>query len=471
MSKLKLLRDLPIGESDATDGLGFQAYATALARAAVDTPGPFTFGVFGEWGSGKTSLLRLIEKQLKDKKPVVPVWFNAWRYEPEDQPIVPLVATIVQALEKKKSFGGKAAGKLRSVVNSLRAVAYGFSAKSKLKVPGFAEIEAGFVAKEMIDREAALSNDPLLDRSIMFDAFQALSNASNELPHDARIVVLIDDLDRCLPPNALRLLESIKLVLAQPRFVFFLAVSHSVVEEYLAHRYKTDYGMEDSEDYKMYLHKIVQLPFHIPPHHERMEDFWDELLNSVDAESRMSLQGLGEIILPAVGSNPRAAVRFVNNLLLDGEINRQLERDVPVETFAVSRSVQQRWPSFYRAIARAEGAEVAELQRHLAGGTQAGDKATPAIIADLANVEDLLALLRTRAGREWLGDSGMRQSSINFLASIRNVSGVEDAWFAVNNLGHTDESLRIQGELEREVRDLGYELVGEGAPSHACDCR
>jgi predicted KAP-like P-loop ATPase len=61
--------------------------------------------VFGEWGTGKTSLMRLIERMLVDNDDVVTVWFNAWRYEQEEHPIVPLVGTIVQALEQHQTLG------------------------------------------------------------------------------------------------------------------------------------------------------------------------------------------------------------------------------------------------------------------------------------------------------------------------------------------------------------------------------
>jgi hypothetical protein len=81
----QLISDQPLieGKSIEWDGLGFKEYADALGHAAWATPGPFTFGIFGEWGVGKTSLMRLIENSLNTKhnEKVLTVWFNAWRYE------------------------------------------------------------------------------------------------------------------------------------------------------------------------------------------------------------------------------------------------------------------------------------------------------------------------------------------------------------------------------------------------------
>jgi hypothetical protein len=276
--ELKLLCDQAMGEGDATsvDGLGFETYAKVLANAAIGTDGPFTIGIFGEWGSGKTSLMRLIETQLNTDKRVLTVWFNAWRYENEEHPIVPLVGSIIRELQKHKPFTSQLKEAGSSLIRALRAVAYGFSSKATVKVPGFAEIEASFVAKDMIDRDEKLTPDPLLDRSLYYQAFEALSAV--QLPRNTRIVVLIDDLDRCFPDQAIRLLESIKLVLNQTEFTFVLGVARKVIEGYLRHRYNTQYGIADFQG-DAYLDKIVQLPFHIPTHVGRMDTFSKAILN------------------------------------------------------------------------------------------------------------------------------------------------------------------------------------------------
>lgn len=156
---------------------------------------------------------------------------------------MPLVGTIVQALEKHKGLDRRFGEAGRRLVRSLRAIAYGFSAKSKVRVPGFAEFEASFVAKDMIERDSRLAPDPLLDRSLYFGAFNSLDSV--KLRENLRIVVLIDDLDRCFPDQAIRLLESIKLVLAQPGFIFVLGVARKVIEGYLQHRYSLEYGIPD----------------------------------------------------------------------------------------------------------------------------------------------------------------------------------------------------------------------------------
>ena len=59
-----LLGDSPVLETGRDDLLKYTATATVLARAAVGTSNPLTIGVFGEWGTGKTSLMRLIQREV-----------------------------------------------------------------------------------------------------------------------------------------------------------------------------------------------------------------------------------------------------------------------------------------------------------------------------------------------------------------------------------------------------------------------
>ena len=71
--------------------LGFADLADALAQIAHQSAPRFTIGVFGDWGSGKTTLMRAIQNRLDKSNKVVTVWFNAWRYEREPHIIVPLI--------------------------------------------------------------------------------------------------------------------------------------------------------------------------------------------------------------------------------------------------------------------------------------------------------------------------------------------------------------------------------------------
>lgn len=422
---LRLLTDQAIGEKDDSrgDGLGFAHYADVLSRAAIGTPGPLTIGVFGEWGTGKTSLMRMVERRFEGDGDVITIWFNAWQYEQDDNPLIPLVGTIVQALEKNRTFSSRLADGGKALVRALRAIVYGFSAKAEVQVPGFAKIEAGFVAKDMIEREEALSPDPLIDQSLYYRAFDALAHAP--LPSKARVVVLIDDLDRCFPDKALRLLEGIKLVLSQKGFIFIIGVARRVLEGYLQHRYREEFGIANF-DGSAYLDKIVQLAFPIPPHRERMESLARQLVAGLDDGVREEVESVVPLIAPHVGGNPRMLVRFINNVLIDVEVAHLTlgEDSVSLEFFAITRVLQLRWETFYNAVVIDQTAATfaADSSPDQWRKEKETGGASSRLVAELLlNHPDLARLVAEEPCKRWLLQGEQRQRAVLFLeSSLRN---------------------------------------------------
>ncbi|MEU6155368.1 P-loop NTPase fold protein [Actinosynnema sp. NPDC047251] len=464
--KIRLIADQAIGETDQrdVDGLGFDVYARVLASAATDTRGPFTIGVFGEWGTGKTSLIRMVERNLSADENVVTVWFNAWRYEQEEHPIVPLVGTIVRALEEHAGLSGRFGEAGRRLVRSLRAIAYGFSAKSKVQVPGFAEFEASFVAKDMIDRNAKLTPDPLLDRSLYFGAFNSLENV--KLREDLRVIILIDDLDRCFPDQAIRLLESIKLVLAQPGFIFVLGVARKVVEGYLQHRYSSEYGIADFKG-ELYLDKIVQLPFHIPPSTNRMAEFCRTLLADQPADLVAELQPVLPSVADALGGNPRAVIRFINNILIDHAISSALpesgEGGIPIRYFAVSRCLEHRWPDVFEALTTSDqlADDVANWTPESYADKALGSGTDSLVATKLVSDRELRQLLTGAQGRDWLTDPVLRQASVSFLVTRQRLSRLDTSEIRIRYdafVSFPDEDRPIVIEIVERLTEAGVRV-------------
>ncbi len=78
-----------IDDPAAAPDLGFQEYAVALSDIVRNSTPEFAIGIFGSWGTGKTTLMRQIERLLAQDPSVVTAWFTAWRYEREPHLIVP----------------------------------------------------------------------------------------------------------------------------------------------------------------------------------------------------------------------------------------------------------------------------------------------------------------------------------------------------------------------------------------------
>lgn len=253
---------------------GFENYASMLSDRIVDNledlaKPPLAIGIFGQWGSGKSTLLSEIYSKLNGQKinpvyssdssrPVVPVLFNAWRFEKEENLIILLLKTIYYSIQSEAAKYEASVAKnltvgsdvLREIIDSM-----------EIATPGYLSIDNS--AANGIDEYVKFIRSREQYEAKYFNISTELSKFTEHLS----IVFLIDDLDRCLPDNVLKTLESIKLFLDISGFAFVLAVDDDVVERGILHKYK-DYGNFDNLSNLItgseYLEKIISLPFKIP---------------------------------------------------------------------------------------------------------------------------------------------------------------------------------------------------------------
>ncbi|WP_143145160.1 P-loop NTPase fold protein [Arcobacter sp. LA11] len=268
--------------------------------------------------------MEIIKQKVENEKyknKYLTVWFNAWQYEKEEHPIVPLIAVIIKALQNEK---GEIKKGFEKFVDVLRSVAYGFSMETTNKDVLGNELKMQLNSKDMMDKYEQLVASALLDKSLYFNAFEKLETL-DELGNK-RIIVFIDDLDRCLPPNAIKLLESIKLVLSQKGFVFILGVAKEVLEGHLNHKYAKEFGIEGGNHGKAYLEKMIQLPFTLPKFTQKVDSLVDSLFAKVEHKDDVS--NIKEVITAiAIHSKvtPRLLVRLINQAKIHAEIDKELE--------------------------------------------------------------------------------------------------------------------------------------------------
>ncbi len=223
---LFLLSDEPIRLS-GDDALGMDQSAQVIAEAALGAATPFTVGIFGAWGHGKTSLLNAARTLLEPVKPdgtitrphphVVTVQFNAWRYEKDPHPIVPLVASIARAvkqrLEEDQSFAQSLGEKGTKVATSLYDAALSMVAGAKVDVKGRVGSAAVAQAEGGISLDAGAAQEsyserrqkrqeatqPLvqswIDQSLYLSAFDDLARLHADAKRSAASPELCDALD------------------------------------------------------------------------------------------------------------------------------------------------------------------------------------------------------------------------------------------------------------------------------------
>ena len=263
------------------------------------------------------SLELRIKQEVEKKGGVAAVWFNAWQYEKEEHLIVPLVATINKELER--TWPGKIAKGAKDIQNALRAIIYGFSIKGKVGIPLISETEVSLLPKEMIARYQELTKDSVLARSLYFDAFEELKKCAQGSAAP-RIVVFVDDLDRCFPNKAVDLLEGIKLVLHQPGFSFVLGLNEVIIEAFIKTKYKKDYDIEGSH-FDDYLDKMVQVKIPVP---KRTTGDMQEYIGHLLDEGKVFAEDVKRDAIPLIADacrhNPRSIVRLLNRIIVASRI-------------------------------------------------------------------------------------------------------------------------------------------------------
>lgn len=326
--------DNPI-EHKEQDTLGFDSKAEVLANFIAECETPMTIGIQGGWGTGKTSLMQLINKKLDEKKLsektmladklvdwCIPVWLNTWQYaQTYDENKLPLwiIAGLTRKLLQSLDFVDKAVFE----ANLNRLLKFGLG------------LLRDYVQRDhQINKEHTLTEQGKLadmdESSVVenirssFNRLITIATAANE---DRRVVFFIDDIDRVRPEVAVRILEAIKNFLDAKGCVFVLAVDFEVVREGLAER-----GAKGGRDF---FEKIVQVPYSLRPHTYKHDSYVISLLMAMDGVSQENLEGhtdsLRRMVELTTGLNPRTIKRALNLYAISSRIAEISRQDLPLE--------------------------------------------------------------------------------------------------------------------------------------------
>jgi len=376
------------------DALHFSDFCPALLDILMEAQTPLTVGVFGAWGSGKTSLLRMLKEKIdeKDLRYVRTVWFTAWKYDRHEALWRAFILRVLEALYPRvpQEKWGDAEEELtahldRMVESVYRAVEWEEAArwaldlsrvgKEAAKLPGFlllSSVGAGKVAEALgiapdlagvIQREAQAARlEQLVSMEQFEDRFRQALEMALELergvPEDRRrLVVFVDDLDRCLPEKAVEVLEAIKLFLEVEGTVFVLGMDREVIERGIEVRYGSLFRRDEDEGEERaempirgdaYLQKIVQIPFHLPPLGlEDLEEYIQRLEEDLPPQARLG-EVTRQVFAHGLLPNPRQVKRALNIFRLLKEIARTRGMEVAWPLLAKTVLIQTQWPDLYR---------------------------------------------------------------------------------------------------------------------------
>lgn len=267
----------------AVDFLGFQHLVAGVVDIVrSDHLLPATIGVFGDWGSGKSSLLRMAGETIAQDSSAVVLTFNGWLFEGYEDAKIALMGTILDEIKKRRTIAGKAKYLFERQVKRLNLFRvltpifkYGlaFALGGPAGVGIAAAADGATLAAQAASKVREIDSDDV--RGLFAEGGgEQLRTAVREFRTDfqalleetkvERLVVIVDDLDRCLPDTIIETLEAIKLFLFAPRTAFIIGTDERLVKYAVRRRFPEIQG-ERAEVGRDYLEKLIQFPVHIPP--------------------------------------------------------------------------------------------------------------------------------------------------------------------------------------------------------------
>ena len=282
-------------ESDI-DMLGYQVHADLLAKIILQKDMlPTSIGIFGDWGSGKSSLMLLMQKtldewvsktnkenekcpknQTKENNKVLQIKFNSWQFENYENTKLTLIehilSCIVDDISKHKDFFEK----IDDLFNRLNYLKAGILCLKKLYskivpsnfnflLPSEEELK-GLIDKD--DYTRLISEISPYNTSRFISQFRRSLERIIEQANYRCVVVYIDDLDRCSPDRIIDCLEAVKLFLNVKGTAFVIGADKRILEYAINKHYpKNNASNEDRNRYSPfsdYLEKLIQIPFKLP---------------------------------------------------------------------------------------------------------------------------------------------------------------------------------------------------------------
>ncbi len=279
------------------DFLGFDIHADLIKELlSEETLLPITIGLFGDWGSGKSSILETLKNEIEDPgSGIVCLYFNGWIFEGYDDAKAALLESIIKEFEDSERFGKgleESIGKLVKSVDWMRVVGYGMK---NIAIPAATACltSGASLIPQLVQglTNAAEKPEELLDKIKSGEAesfvkqFVKIPKKENEISSVRKfrdnfeelikkstinkLVILVDDLDRCTPDRIIDNLEAIKLFLNVKDTAFIIGADPRIVRHAIEFRYNNSisYATDENRNDRIvndYLEKLIQIPYTLP---------------------------------------------------------------------------------------------------------------------------------------------------------------------------------------------------------------
>jgi len=269
----------------STDFLNFSETVDLIIEILCrDDLRPLSLGVFGGWGSGKSSLLKMAEQKLENNKDFILLTFDAWLFQDYDDARAALFESIGDALLKVAKDNESLLIKVKKFISRINIFRL-LRIATDIGSYAFNLHAAGILCKGVLSLSDLLTSDSSQNKNKALDfnnndpkiELQNILNSKSPSPFkelmafrgdftdllndlDKSLILIIDNLDRCLPKNAILTLEAARLFLFTPKSAFIIAADEEMIRHAVQEHYKTETKRLTTD----YLDKLVQIPVRVP---------------------------------------------------------------------------------------------------------------------------------------------------------------------------------------------------------------
>lgn len=496
VEKIKFFSDMPIAADREQDvRFGHLGIADNLREIILQCPLSFTIGLFGRWGSGKTTIINILKKKLQDSKIAV-VKFDVWKHEKDSLRRAFLEELVKQSKSSKylpKDF--ELSTRLKTPVRKTISGKFTWNWKGILFLLGFIVLIIGsgiflyvkhpqalgtyfsiifggslisvlflWILQQTITSETLTTTlEPFKDPYEFEGEFERIVRKT----FAKRLVIVVDNLDRCTHNRAVELLSTIKTFLAKDtdvsennKCIFLIACDDEAIKKHLESVYTKMQGKEGAmEPFSAdeFLRKFFNVFLRIPDFIDtELQAYTKDLLKETDI-SQFDSSDVAYVITNAFRENPRQIKQFINTLLAHFLLAQERESGqepliIPKGTITNNIAflakfliIRQKFHSEYQQI-RESHLTIKEMED--IGGKEFKDflRATKLIIA-----EDIRPFIYLKQSKEELAIPGIRELELGLVDDKRDA--VKEKLKAVKvNPGQVN-SLKgfIPGLIERNI--------------------
>ena len=251
---------------------------------------PSTIGLYGDWGSGKSSLMKLAQKKIEEKNTEIGdekdsiktlcIEFNVWLFEGYEDTKTSLCGVILDALADEKRFSKEITDYAKTLIKKIdfnkilgKSIKYGLDFFLTGGIGALTDLTLSSVLstiKTNVSEVQAKDLEEILNKFKKDDKtrteiknfreeFKQLLQKSNV----ENVVVFIDELDRCLPDTVLEVFEAMRLFLFVEGMSFVIGADERLIQYSIKSKYKEVPG-NNLDIGKEYLEKVIQYPLYIP---------------------------------------------------------------------------------------------------------------------------------------------------------------------------------------------------------------